>query len=119
MNALIELLTNRGWVILHKEISYKPTGPEGFVCADMDADQLKELTLEIEEGHGLGRLFDMDVIDRLVRPISRRDLGYEDRKCLLCEGTATVCRRESKHNLEKLLSYINFKIEEYFIQMRK
>ncbi|MBR5528836.1 MAG: triphosphoribosyl-dephospho-CoA synthase CitG [Oscillospiraceae bacterium] len=78
------------------------TGAEGFYVVDMDAKQLKKLVLEIEEIDPIGRLFDMDVIDITGKKVSREDVGYPRRKCLLCDEDAVVCASRRTHSLEKL-----------------
>lgn len=106
MNALKELLADSGCLVLYIDANYKATGPEGFICVDMDAVKLKKLAIRLEDTHDLGRIFDIDVFDRIWTGISRKDLGYSERRCLLCDSTATVCRREAKHGLEELLRAI-------------
>lgn len=78
------------------------TGAEGFYVVDMEAQQLKKLVLEIEEIDPIGRLFDMDVIDTTGKKVSREDVGYPRRKCLLCDEDAVVCASRRTHSLEKL-----------------
>jgi len=114
MNALKELLANSECTPLYIDANYKSTGSEGFICVDMDPVKLKELVIHLEDTHDLGRIFDIDVFDRLWTGISRKDLGYSERKCLLCDSTATVCRREAKHSLEELLLAINSKAKVFF-----
>ena len=78
------------------------TGCEGFYVADMDAKQLKKLAVELEEIDPIGRLFDMDIIDENGRKIDRESLGYERRKCLLCNEDAAVCAGRRTHSWEEL-----------------
>jgi holo-ACP synthase CitX len=47
------------------------------------------------------RVLDIDVITA-AGPISRRDIGLEPRRCLLCAGDAKTCARERKHSPEEL-----------------
>ncbi len=39
--------------------------------------------------------------------ISRNDLGYESRRCLLCDDSAKACARSQKHNMADLLAQID------------
>lgn len=111
----------RGAQILHCEIKYFPTGPEGYVvcageCAGgLSLEAVKRLTVEIEEASPLGRLFDMDVLavkDGALAGVSRRDIGYGRRKCLLCGGDAKVCARSQKHDMRELLAEIDRILDE-------
>lgn len=61
----------------------------------------KAINLENEE---YGRLLDIDVYDN-NRQISRQDLGYEPRKCFLCDDLAIVCVRSQKHSINEVITY--------------
>ncbi len=97
---------------LHSHIDYseridKNTGSEGYISLDMDPSDLKKIAIGLEEDHLLGRLFDIDVFDKDHNQISRRDLGFSPRKCLICDEDAKVCARAGTHTLEELLDRIN------------
>lgn len=115
----------RGTQILHCEIKHLPTGSEGYVvcagecageCAGgLSLEAVKRLTVEIEEASSLGRLFDMDVLavkDGALVGISRKDIGYGRRRCLLCGGDAKVCARSQKHDMRELLVEIDRILDE-------
>lgn len=91
----------------------KKTGPEGFIVVNMDPRKLKKLTIDIEENHSLGRIFDMDVFDSNHNQVSRSDLGEEGRKCLICNKNAKICSREASHWIEELLERIDKLYREY------
>ncbi|MGL6314211.1 citrate lyase holo-[acyl-carrier protein] synthase [Vibrio sp. WXL103] len=79
------------------------TGFELLVCVGVDsARSLKEVMVTIEDTHPLGRLFDIDVLDKQGRGISRETLGLARRKCLLCDAEAKVCARSRAHHLDQL-----------------
>ena len=67
---------------------------------DIDADsaKVKELTMEIENRHPFGRLFDIDVIGvdgvKLSRP--------RYRKCLICGKQAQECARMRAHSVPQM-----------------
>ena len=75
-----------------------PTGPEALYVVDMDPQDLKRLTVGLEDHTDLGRLFDMDVIapsgEKLDRAVPRR--------CLICGGPAWDCARSRVHTVEEL-----------------
>lgn len=118
--------------ILHCEIRHLPTGPEGYVvcagegtgkCAGgLSLEAVKRLTVEIEEASPLGRLFDMDVLavkDEALVGISRKDIGYGRRTCLLCGGDAKVCARSQKHDMGQLLAEIDRILDEAGVEGSK
>lgn len=62
-----------------------------------DADDIKRAMIELEESLSLGRLMDIDVIDRLGKPLSRTKLGVSQRKCIVCAEPAKACARSQAH----------------------
>ncbi len=103
--------------VLHREIRFLVTGPEGYVALDsrVNPEMVKALTVEIEESSRLGRIFDMDVLtysDGKLVSISRNFLGGSPRKCLLCGDDAKVCARSQKHELSDLLREIDSILKE-------
>ncbi len=96
-------------VILHQECRYKLTGPEGYLCVGdetFDGETWKRMTIDIEENHELGRIFDIDVLTT-AGGISRSQLDLPGRKCLICGQPAKVCARSQKHPMEELLAKID------------
>lgn len=78
------------------------------------ATLVKQLSIEIEEHSNWGRLYDIDVIDSKGNSLSRRALGYEARKCFLCETEAFVCAREGRHSMAELIHYVETKANQCF-----
>ena len=74
------------------------TGDEWIAAVDADAAAIKELTMEIENRHPFGRLFDIDVIGvdgvKLSRP--------RYRKCLICGKQAQECARMRAHSVPQM-----------------
>lgn len=86
-----------------KEIEiHKPTGDELMLVIPMPAEEVKTLTVKIEEEHPLGRLFDLDVIADNGRKISRKNY----RKCLICGKQVQECARSRAHSVEEMQSAI-------------
>ena len=88
--------------VRYEEERYGVTGPEAFLCADMEPQELKRITVKLEEADALGRLFDMDVICTDGISVSRTELGLAARKCLLCGEPAKMCRRAGHHTTDEL-----------------
>ena len=72
-----------------------------------DGLSAKKVATQIEEGHCQGRLFDIDIYIDGGRSISREDIGYKPRKCLVCEEPARVCTRLGSHDMKEVQSRIN------------
>ena len=89
------------------------TGYEGYYLVDMSMIACKRLACEIEDNHPLGRLFDIDVINTHVEPVSRSVIGREGRKCLLCDQDARYCMRNHTHSRDELQQKIQQMIEAY------
>lgn len=97
-----------GCHIVHKALQQNHAGCEAFYVVDLPAKQLKQLTIAIEDTDPIGRLFDMDVLDTDGSKLTREDLGFERRKCLLCDNDAALCARSRAHGLEQLQDRTGF-----------
>ncbi len=89
-----------GQDLLSFEESRENTGPEAFFLLAADAPEIKRKMASIEENHGLGRLFDIDVLGPDSVPLSRSVLGLPPRSCLICGENAKVCARNRTHSME-------------------
>ena len=76
-----------------------------YYIIDFDFKETKKLTINIEENEELGRLVDIDVYNN-KKSISRKDLNYNSRKCLICDKEAFICSRNSSHSLLELQTHI-------------
>lgn len=94
---------------LEKILTCKVTGYEAIFCLDMDANDLKSLTCNIEETHPLGRFMDIDVIDTNKQILSRKI----PRKCYICEANAKECARSQKHSIDTLIAHISKTVHDY------
>ena len=90
-----------------------PTGYEGYWITDGDATRIKRQMCGIEDYHPLGRLFDIDVIRPDATPIPRTDVGFEPRRCLLCEHEARWCMRNHTHTQEEIQQRINEMVNDF------
>lgn len=83
-----------GLNLLSFEESRENTGPEAFFLLAADAPEIKRKMTSIEENHGLGRLFDIDVLGPDSVPLSRSVLGLPPRSCLICgEKCKGLCQK--------------------------
>ncbi|MBB6214157.1 holo-ACP synthase [Anaerosolibacter carboniphilus] len=113
MIELLNTIKDRAAILYH-EVKFTETGPEGYICVNADAIGLKHLTVNLEATHALGRLFDFDVFNDQCKQISRIDVGYSERTCLLCSKNVHICRREQNHSIVELLEKINSMATIYF-----
>jgi holo-ACP synthase/triphosphoribosyl-dephospho-CoA synthase len=79
-----------------------PTGPEILYALSGNPRELKMLMIPLEETHPLGRLFDIDILDRDGRILEGRELRGRERACLICGGPVRRCARERTHSAEDL-----------------
>jgi len=109
----LERVSNaRSWRVLLREVLWRETGPEAHYVMDVDARMLKSATVELEDHHPIGRLWDLDIIAPRGR-LSRQDLGFPARRCLVCGRPAHACGRSRRHPLEELLGTIGKIVHEH------
>lgn len=97
--------------ILYEEMKYSFDGPEAYFVVDYDFLNLKKICIHFEDNHPLGRIADFDVLGDEV--VSRKDLGKEERKCLICERPATDCIVSRRHFIDDLLKKIDKSIIDF------
>lgn len=96
--ALKAALVSHGYPIRAEEETSSPAGFEWMAAVDARSDRLKSLCVSIEDGSRLGRLFDMDVIDRDGLKIPRT----EERTCLVCGKPGRGCASRRLHPLTEI-----------------
>ncbi|GAA0179632.1 citrate lyase holo-[acyl-carrier protein] synthase [Clostridium sediminicola] len=114
LKILTDSIHEKNLEILNKKVEYKDTGAEAYISVQSDAYKLKALTVNIEESTPLGRLYDFDVIDKNLNILSRKELGFRERRCFICKCAANVCRRKRTHSIEELTNYIDKLVNDYF-----
>lgn len=117
--ALLNSLLEYKNIILFEDLNYYETGAELYMAVEMDGKRLKEIVMDIEENHCLGRLFDIDVQDSLGNTVSRSEFGEGLRKCLVCDEDAFLCARSRKHDLATIVNKIQTMLLEVFNQQLK
>jgi holo-ACP synthase/triphosphoribosyl-dephospho-CoA synthase len=84
------------------EITEEVTGFEAVYVVDMDPLDLKAAAAAIEDGHGLGRLFDMDVIGPDFCKLDRETVGGGSRNCIVCGAPGRGCASRRLHSVQQL-----------------
>lgn len=103
-----------GSIIEEKETK-KNTGWEAFFSLNLHPKDVKTYLLEQEEQHPLGRLFDFDVLRTDGSKLSRQELGFPERTCLLCGNPAFFCGRSRTHSAQELLEKEIEIMENFFL----
>nr|WP_218626915.1 citrate lyase holo-[acyl-carrier protein] synthase [Sodalis sp. dw_96] len=116
INVCQRMLTGRGWPVAARQAFWLPTGPEAFWAVEQGAEEIKAATVALEQGHPLGRLWDMDVISVHDGIIGRSFLRQAGRRCLVCDQPAHACGRSRRHPLPQLMTKINDLLEAYFVR---
>ena len=107
ISKIEDALADQGLPVVRREQVIQATGLEAMWAVETaGAVRLKTLMAAIEDGGGLGRLFDIDVLDAGGKQLSREDLGLPPRKCLLCEQPAHACARSRTHTVMELTEQI-------------
>lgn len=88
--------------ILHREVRTAITGCEALYVVDCDGLALKSVTTSIEDTHGLGRLYDMDVIGPDRVKLDREIVGGKSRDCIVCGAKGRGCASRRTHSVVQL-----------------
>lgn len=75
------------------------TGFEALLAINGDAFLLKRLFCALEQNDGIGRLYDIDVIDKEGNKLSRN----APRPCLVCQKEDGVCAASRAHPLSEII----------------
>ena len=89
------------------------TGYEAYLITSLPLLEAKRIAVQIEDTHPLGRLFDIDIIDKDGVPVSRDRVGSRPRRCLVCDREARYCMRMRWHTQEEIWERINAMVDEY------
>lgn len=100
--------------VLEKRTIRDFTGNEQFWSVKGDTLFIKEILCLLEDSLSFGRLFDIDVIRTDETKVSRTELGFPGRKCLLCSNDAFVCSRSRAHTVKELLDKACELMKDYF-----
>lgn len=104
--ALLKLAQRADWFIREQAALAPTSGPEGMFSIEASARDIKLATIELEQTHPLGRLWDIDVLTPGGEIISRRHFSLPARRCLLCEHSAAECARGKTHTLSELTNHM-------------
>ena len=106
VQALRDALAQDGMPMLFFQQRSEHTGSEAYFVVDADGLALKRLTCELEESLPYGRLLDADVHTKDGQ-ISRTQVGYAPRGCMVCGQAGGGCASRRLHSLEALTKTFN------------
>lgn len=114
MNVIFrEIRSEFNDAIVYEKLDCTVEGPCLFLVVDMEPLEVKSKTIEIEDGHPIGRLADLDVYNLQGTALSRTELELAPRKCYICGDIAHNCVRSKRHSNDEVINYINSKNENY------
>ena len=108
-----ELRTNDEGCLIERDLN---TGYEAYLITPLPLLEAKRVAVEIEDTHPLGRLFDIDVIDKQGIPVSRDRVGGQSRRCLVCDHEARYCMRMRWHTQEEIWARIRQMTDDYALK---
>lgn len=100
--------------IIYQTDKKEKTGYEGFFVVEGNPLRIKKLMVDIENSCGLGRIFDIDVLDNSGNKVSRSELNIAERSCLICNDNGHACSRSRRHEAEELQRKVIEIMEDYF-----
>ncbi|CAB1262613.1 Holo-ACP synthase CitX [Clostridiaceae bacterium BL-3] len=109
-SIIVEKFKNK---ILYHDFDITAEGPIGTLVINELKENVKRITVDLEENLFLGRCVDIDVYGKMGESISRRELGLKDRKCYVCQRSAQSCVRERRHGIEEVEEFIRKRYEDY------
>ena len=107
LERLQGLLAREGVTPLNPLLTNADTGCEYLCAVRGEASRLKAICESIEDTEPLGRLFDMDVLDRYGEKLSRR----EPRGCLVCGAVGKGCASRRLHSVAELQQSVKQRLE--------
>lgn len=109
-NKIIEIMFNELkelFSISHFEKIKSLEGTSFLLMVDnKKGENIKKITIELEESHILGRCVDIDVFDEKGYSFSRKDFNLEKRKCLICNNLSFICSRTQAHSHSEIIKKI-------------
>ena len=89
--------------VLYTECSIEKTGCTAYFVCEGEAAEIKKSMVTLEDAQSVGRLYDIDVLDRSEGKLSRSI----PRRCLICGNEAGICARSRAHTVAELFERAN------------
>ena len=115
LSRLEDALAERKKKVLRRELTDAVTGCEALLAVEGDYRILKELCVQLEDEGPIGRLFDLDVVKE-GESLSREDLGFPPRPCLICGAPGRGCASRRVHPVAELQAKTRAIMEAFFAE---
>lgn len=102
IQAISHIIKRYELIPLIFEAHEKPTGDEVYLVMKTEPGFLKMELCKLEDGFPYGRLWDMDVIKPGGAHVCRGDIGFDERKCLVCGKTGRACYSRQLHTPQEV-----------------
>lgn len=99
-------------IVLTKDL-HGLDGDSLILVLNLNMTEAKSTTIQIENSHPLGRLFDIDIYDKEGSPISREKFDLKPRGCIVCGKNARECILNNKHSIDEILNKVNLIIDSF------
>ena len=102
ISAIGKILMRNELIPLLFEAHEKDTGDEAYLAVKTEPGFLKLELCKIEESAPYGRLWDMDVFRPRGAAISREEIGFSERGCIVCGKRGRACYSRRLHTPEEV-----------------
>lgn len=84
-----------------------------LLVLNLNMIEAKGISIDLENNHHLGRLFDIDIYDKQGIPISREKFNLKPRGCVVCGKNARECILKKSHTIDETLDKVNTMIDSF------
>jgi|GEM_PF-2270932 len=103
IDAIQHKIKQLNWEVETRQIVHLNIGSEAlFVVDTPSANLLKKAMMQIEHEHKLGQLFNIDIINRHGKTVSRKSSNMAARQCMICQQAAHICASTNRHTIEEI-----------------
>jgi len=113
------VLEGRALAVLHRESWNGAAGPCFMWVVEADTALVKGVTVGLEDGYSLGRLWDFDVYDARGLKLDREAIGSAARTCFVCGSPATVCAGRRLHGSAEVVGHFAGILERGIAELKK
>lgn len=108
---IINEVVNKRLEILKQKYFTSSEGPIYLYTVKEKPENVKNIMIDIEDNHFLGRLVDLDVYYNSIKSFSRKDFQKPPRSCFVCDKEAFDCIINKRHTLLELTNYFHKQVE--------
>ncbi|MCX7951580.1 MAG: citrate lyase holo-[acyl-carrier protein] synthase [Clostridiales bacterium] len=88
-------------------------GDSLLLVLNLNIVDAKRMSIDVENNHPLGRLFDIDIYNEEGTPISREKFDLKPRGCIVCGKNARECILNNNHSIYEILNKVNVMIDSF------